>query len=45
MTTMQPIARFEVGGTVELLESLRLAAKATDVEVERRYHSRFPRYY
>ncbi len=37
--------RFEFGGTVELLESLRLAAEAADVQVERRYHSRFPRYY
>lgn len=37
--------QFKFGGTVELLEDLRVAAKAADVNVMSRYSARFPRYY
>ncbi|MDQ3492451.1 MAG: hypothetical protein M3452_04225 [Chloroflexota bacterium] len=37
--------QFEFGGTVSLLEALRVAADQADVQVYSRYSSRFPRYY
>ncbi len=37
--------QFKFGGTVELLESLRVAADQANVQVYSRYSSRFPRYY
>lgn len=37
--------QFKFGGTVELLESLRVAADQANVQDYSRYSSRFPRYY
>jgi len=37
--------QFQFGGTVKLLEALRVAADDADVQVYSRYSSRFPRYY